>query len=109
MPDDEIKYGLVEKLRAEHRFWSYDDAANGVPDDIIIEKTLIYLDLEDIAQLFRLYSFKRVKRVWLERLIPQREYLYSLNRFLAWYYFDVKNPDVYIKAMATRYFNNNFK
>lgn len=38
-------------------------------------------------------------------LLPQGEYLYTLNRFLAWYYFRVKNPDTYMKTMETRYFN----
>lgn len=36
------------KLKAENCFWSYsEDSVKNVPDDILIEKTLVYLDLPD--------------------------------------------------------------
>ena len=41
----------------------------------------------------------------VDYLIPQEEYLYTLNRFFAWYYFKAKKPDAYIKSMATRHLN----
>lgn len=101
-----MKANLLTKLKQEHCFWSFnEDAISNIPDDMLIEKTLQYLDLEDIEHLFQIYSFRKVKQVWLERLVPQEEYLYTLNRFLAWYYFKAKSPDTYIKAMATRYHN----
>ena len=101
-----VKSNLLDKLKQEHCFWSFnEEAISNIPDDILIEKTLQYLDLEDIEQLFQIYSFRKVKKVWLEHLVPQEEYLHSLNRFLAWYYFKVKSPDTYIKSMATRYHN----
>jgi hypothetical protein len=102
-----IKKQLLAKLKQEHCLWSYtEDTVSNISDDILIEKTLLHLDLEDIDQLFKIYSFHKVKRVWLDHLIPQEEYLYTLNRFFAWYYFNVKNPDRYIKSMITRYYNN---
>lgn len=102
-----IKKQLLAKLKQEHCLWSYtEDTVSNISDDILIEKTLLHLDLEDIDQLFKIYSFHKVKRVWLDHLIPQEEYLYTLNRFFAWYYFKVKNPDRYIKSMITRYYNN---
>ena len=101
-----IKAGLLTKLKQEHCFWSFnEEAISNIPDDMLIEKTLQYLDLEDIERLFQIYSFRKVKQVWLEYLVPQEEYLHTLNRFLAWYYFKAKSPDTYIKAMATRYHN----
>ena len=97
---------LVQKLKNEHCFWSYtEDSINHVPDDILIEKTLVYLDLPEIDKLFLLYPRKKIKSVWLENMLPQGDYLYSLNRFLAWYYFGIKKPDQYLKAMTTRHFN----
>ena len=72
---------------------------------MLIEKTLLHLDLEEISQLFLVYPFKKIKQVWLDYLIPQEEYLYTLNRFFAWYYFKAKKPDAYIKSMATRHLN----
>lgn len=100
------KQAIEKRLKDEHCFWSYDmDSINDIPDDILIEKTLVYLDIDDIDSLFTLYPYKKVKKVWLEHLVPQEDYLYSLNRFLAWYYFKAKRPDAYIKSMATRHFN----
>jgi hypothetical protein len=101
------RHFLIEKLKEENRFWSYAPgfADSDVPDEIIIEKTLVYLDLDEIKVLFELYGKQKVKRVWLERLVPQGEYLHTLNRFFAWFYFRVKKPDMYIKSMETRILN----
>jgi hypothetical protein len=106
MEEDMIKELLLNKLKQEHCFWSYDaESIQNIPDNILIEKTLRHLDLEEINQLFQIYPFKKVKQVWLDYLVPQAEYLYTLNRFIAWYYFKMKRPDTYIKAMSTRHFN----
>ena len=106
---DVIKKDLLVKLKQEHCFWSYNEnSIDEISDEMLIEKTLLHLDLPEINQLFQIYSFKKIKRVWLDYLIPQEEYLYTLNRFFAWYYFNIKNPDSYIKSMATRYFNRHF-
>ena len=105
------RHFLIEKLREEKCFWSYapDFAESDVPDEIIIEKTLVYLDLDEIKALFELYGKQKVKRVWLERLVPQGDYLYTLNRFFAWFYFKVKQPDKYVKSMETRILNRRIK
>ena len=106
MSNDVIKQELLAKLKQEHCFWSYtEDSIQDISDDMLIEKTLLHLDLDEINQLFRIYPLKKIKRVWLDCLVPQGEYLYMLNRFFAWYYFHVKKPDAYIKSMATRHFN----
>ena len=103
---DSIKSVLLDQLKQESCFWSYnEDSIRSISDDMLIEKTLLYLDLPEIDLLFKLYPFKQIKRVWLEYLIPQEEYLYTLNRFFAWYYFKAKRPDTYIKSMATRHYN----
>lgn len=104
-----VKQELLSKLKQEHCFWSYNESLiKDIPDDILIEKTLLHLDLEEINQLFQIYPFRKIKQVWLDNLVPQEDYLYTLNRFLAWYYFKVKKPDIYIKSMATRHFNKMF-
>ena len=76
-----------------------------IPDDILIEKTLIYLDVEDINRLFMIYPSKKIKSVWRERLIIQGEYYYKLNRLLAWLYFGIKNPDKYLKKTINQHLN----
>jgi superfamily I DNA and/or RNA helicase len=96
------KQDLRQKLIEQNRLWSFDvSQESSMPDDILIEKTLIYLDIDDINKLFTIYPFKKVKEVWRERLVIQGDYFKRLNRLLAWMYFDIKNPDKYIKTVTT--------
>lgn len=78
-----------------------------IPDDILIEKSLVYLDIEDINRLFVLYPANKIKEIWLQRLVVQGEYYYKLNRLLAWLYFDIKNPDAYLKRIVNQHFNQH--
>lgn len=106
MSADAIKKELLAKLKKEHCFWSFNESSiKDIPDDILIEKALLHLDLDEINLLFQIFPFKKIKQVWLDHLIPQGKYLYTLNRFFAWYYFKSKRPDAYIKSMATRHLN----
>lgn len=100
---------LIESLIANHAFWSYDNVSKEmVNDEMLISKTLQHLDMQDINQLFKIFPVKKIKKVWLDALVPQGEYLYALNKFLAWYYFGAKRPGQYVKAMETRYINRQF-
>lgn len=92
---------LIKKLIEKNSFWSYDlsKEREEIPDDFLIEKTLIYLDIEDINLLFNVFSLKKIKKVWKENMIPQDEYYHSLNRLLAWMYFDIKNPNAYLNRI----------
>lgn len=105
---DSVKLFLFEKLKEEHAFWSYDEASlhgDEVADDQLIAMTMRYLDLPEINRLFDVFPFRKIKKAWIDLLIPQGDYLHSMNRFFAWYYFKAKNPDAYLKAMETRHFN----
>ena len=93
---------LSKKLIERKSFWSIK-INQEIPDDILIEKTLIYLDIEDINKLFTLYPRKRIKQVWRNRIVTQGDYYHSLNKLLAWMYFDVKNPDKYIKTTISKH------
>lgn len=106
MDNSEIRQYLIGKLKDERRFWSYDtNSIDDVPDDILIEKVMIYLDLDDIDKLFLLLPYSQIHRSWLRNLIPLGERFYSLNRFLALYYFKAKRPGAYVKSMMTRHIN----
>lgn len=72
-------------------------------DDQLIEAALEKLDLDDIDLLFRFFSVKKIKDVWRRTMVVQGDYYYSLNRFFAWYYFGIRYPDRYLKAMMTRH------
>lgn len=59
MSVDVIKQELLSKLKQEHCFWSYnEDSIKDIPDDMLIEKTLLHLDLEEINQSFFGLSFQ---------------------------------------------------
>ncbi len=110
MTRDEIKKNLADQLKKECCFWSFNNVDfKEIPDDVFIEKVLVYLDLNDIDMLFSLYPYKMVKKVWLNYLVPQHDYYHTLNRFLAWWYFGIKRPDSYLKAMNTRHLHQLLK
>ena len=86
---------LFEKLRKKNAFWSYKNV-NEIDDDLLIEKVLLMLDLDDINLLFKIYDKGFLKQVWEERILRQEPYFHGLNRFFAWFYFGIKDPDEYI-------------
>ncbi len=104
----EIKRTLLGQLKQEHAFWSYEPESvnvDSIEDDQLIALTMRYLDLPEINQLFKIYSGPKIKNVWKRLLVPEGEYLYTLNRFFAWYYFEAKSPDTYLKSLQTRHIN----
>ncbi len=107
----EIKKGLLQQLKEENAFWSYAPESvtiETIRDEQLIALTMRYLDLDEIKQLFSIFSFKKIKKAWKNLLVPEGNYLYTLNRFFAWYYFKAKNPDAYLKSLQTRHLNSLF-
>ena len=104
MSKDEIRSDLYRQLIEENALWSYGPMCN-IPDELLIEKVLVYLDIPQIDSLFHVFSYRKVKSVWRERLVPRDDYYHTLNRFFAWYYFHAKNPDSYLKSLQTRFCN----
>lgn len=106
-----IKGQLLEMLKQEKAFWSYEQESvtlENMGDDLLIANVMRHLDLPEIKQLFSIFSFTKIKRAWLDLLVPEGEYLYTLNKFFAWYYFKISNPSRYLKAMETRRLNKLF-
>ena len=101
-----IKPYLIEKLKQKHCLWSYEnDSVQDIPDDVLVELVMLYLDIDEIDLLFQLLDYKKVKRAWIENVVAQGERYYNLNYFFAWYYFHAKQPRSYVKALATRQLN----
>ena len=101
-----LKAYLIERLKQQHCLWSYDNhSVQDIPDDVLVELVMLYLDIDDIDLLFQLYGYKKVKKAWIENVVSQGERYYNLNYFFAWYYFHAKCPRSYVKAMATRQLN----
>ena len=104
--EDDVRKLLFRKLKKENCFWSYDvSKMKSISDESLIEHVLLYLDIEDINMLFRFFGFKKVKKVWLERVAPLGEMFRSYNILYAWYYFGAKRPEAYVKSIETRHMN----
>jgi len=94
------KNELAEQLLKANAFWSYTNVSvQNISDDELIEKVFIYLDLKDIAKLFELYPRDYVRKAWKEKLAVQGDYLFNLNVMIALYYFDIKQPEKYLKRL----------
>jgi len=87
---------LFEKLRERQAFWSYRDVRD-INDDLLIEKVMLLLDIEDINSLFKLFDKTLIRKVWEDKILRQEPYYHGLNRFFAWFYFSIENPDEYIE------------
>ena len=88
---------LVNILKSRGCFWSYDNQNSQYDEVIIIEKSLLYLDFEDMHMLFSVYSIKKIKKVWKENLLSKGQYYNKINWLLAVLFFNIKRPDSYLK------------
>ena len=103
-----IKAFLLDKLKDEKAFWSYEQSSvtiDSIPDELLIALTLRHLDLEEIDLLYEIYSPRTIKEAWINQLVPEGDYLRGLNRFIAWFYFKIKNPDRYLKILEAKHLN----
>ena len=103
---NKIRQSLFRKLKRENAFWSYDPASvtlRTCDDDTLICKTLIHLDIEEINQLFGLFEKEKIQTVWERELCIQGDYYRRLNKFLAYCYFDIDNPEKYIRKIEKRH------
>ena len=106
MQNIELKRDLIKRLKKANAFWSYNQQSiKDVPDDILVELVILHLDMDDIDKLFVLYSLSFVKKAWIQNVVPLGDCYYVLNKFIAWWYFHMKKPGAYVKAMETRQIN----
>ena len=95
-----LKKELAQQLIRVNAFWSYANiSAESIPNEELIERVFIYLDMQDIAKLFELYSWDYLRRVWRSRLAVQGDYLFNLNVMIALYYFNIKQPEKYLRRI----------
>lgn len=62
--ENKIRRKLVEALKAENAFWSYQTSSvneDSISDEILIAYTLRYLDLQEIDLLYK--SFLPIKSI----------------------------------------------
>ena len=102
----DIKDLLKQELTEQRVFWSYKNPEHDIiPDDILIEKTLINLDIEEINKLFLIFPKMKIKKIWNIRMVINDYQFHSMNLLFALLYFKIKNPESYLK----RYLNKHSK
>lgn len=88
---------LWRHLEKKGCMWSYVKNPKTIDDELLIEKALLYLEFEDLHKLSEIYPMHYLRDVWRERLVSQGAYYDILNWLLAAMFFDIKNPDKYLK------------
>lgn len=88
---------LWRRLEKKGCVWSYVKHPRAIDDELLIEKALLYLEFEDLHKLSEIYPMHYLRDVWRERLVSQGAYYDILNWLLAAMFFDIKNPDKYLK------------
>ena len=98
----QLKEQIFSQLLVYQAFWSYDvQKLVDITDNLLIEKTLLYGDVEEILLLFRVFTIKEIKEVWRNSVIPDERF-YSHNYYLAKIFFNIKNPARYIKPLQKK-------
>jgi len=106
----QIREQLTEQLLKANAFWSYSNSSlEQIPDEELIEKVFIYLDIPEIAKLFELFSRDYLLNVWRTRLAIQGDYLFNLNVMIALYYFDIKQPEKYLHRIEKEHIKQQLK
>jgi len=102
-----IKQQLFENLLKVQALWSYSNPSiENISDEELIEKVFIYLDINQISKMFELYKRDYIRKVWREKLAIQGNFLFNLNVMIALYYFDIAQPEQYLKRLEREYIKN---
>lgn len=88
---------LWRQLAQSGCLWSYSKNPDKLDDNLLIEKALLYLEFEDLHRLCELYPMRQIQRVWREQLVSQGDYYGIINWLLAVMFFDIKEPEKYLK------------
>jgi len=105
-----IREYLFEQLKANNALWSYDKSnmtADSLTDELLIEKVMMHLDLDDIDMLFLLFPKKLIKDVWKWNMCALDPRYHSSNVLFAIIYFKIKNPQRYVVMQARRAVRKN--
>lgn len=101
-----IRKDLFEKLMQANAFWSYSEVTlETLPDELLIEKVFVHLDIADIDKLFELFPKKFIQKVWRENMSVQGEYLFDLNVMIALYFFHIRKPEAYLHRQEKLHLN----
>jgi len=92
------KKQFYNRLKKQNIFWSYDSSTI-LSDEIIIEQTLIYADVDDIQTLFVLFNPLAIKKVWDQKIVPDFRYK-KLNYYLGKLFFNIVDMNKYLQKKS---------
>ena len=87
---------LIEKIREKNAYWSFSNP-DEIADENLVEKVMLMLDLDEINMLFKIFDKEFIRKVWEERILRQEPQYHGLNRFYAWFYFGIEDPDEFLE------------
>lgn len=74
------KKDFVSYLNRHGRFWECgNNASADIADDIVIEKSLLFLEFEDIPQLFSLYGRDKCWEIFNAKIKSQGDYYSNIS------------------------------
>ena len=84
----ETKEILFKTAKDLNLFWSYSKNITlaDIPEELLIEKILLYGDIKELILLFQAYPYNQIYKVWTEELLPDKRYK-EANYFLAKFFF----------------------
>lgn len=101
---ENIKQYLQNELIRNKLFWSYENIRpEQIEDDILIEKVLFHLDLDDINKLFAVFPYQLIKDIWRKSFLLRDPMNRSLNLLLASLYFNIRKPENYVNEVIIDY------
>ncbi len=96
------KEELYGELKNSGIFWSYNKDAEYLSDKLLVEHTLVWADVPEIIQLFKIFDFEFIKDVWERKIVPDERY-FKLNVYLAFVFFNIEEPYSFISETAKKY------
>ncbi len=101
---EKLRKELFNKLIESKAFWSYSNVNYaGISDDLLIQKVIIHLEINDIQKLFMLYNKTQIRKVWRNELVIQDPHYRSLNLLIAKLFFNIKKPEAYLNKVKREY------
>jgi hypothetical protein len=98
-----VKIALA-KVIAPFAFWSYEPVnLSKIPDERLIEAVLLYGNDPLKKHLLSLFSLKKIKSIWEQKLVIQDSRLHDLNRKIASELLHLPNPELHIQQAYKKY------
>ncbi|MHB1646015.1 MAG: hypothetical protein ACYCSW_05830 [bacterium] len=100
MENKETLFNIAKKLNL---FWSYSKniTYKDMPDEILIEKILVYGDINALILLFKIYPYDILYKVWTRDIIPDKRFA-PANYFLAKFFFKIDISNIKVETRMDR-------